>query len=402
MKEQQKKQIKERYEQSLQNGERFWPDSIFKDLLVAFGIFILLILLATFVGVPGEPKADPNDTAYIPRPEWYFLFLFQMLKYFPGSIEWVGTAIIPFIAIGVLFLLPFLDKNPYRYYAKRKVALAAMGATVFGIVALTIMAVVSTPPMDEVEVASSVSEQIVLGQDLYSVYCAECHAPEGEGGEVVGVEGYEGVILEPLNSPDVMYTYNDESLALVIAYGQQVSDPGMPGFGRAYGGELSPGELDYLVAFMRYTWDDRAELPADAAAAAAIPPLGPDEVPSYDVHIQALVKRYCFSCHRPGKDNNNYLMTSYEEILTTGDNVDFNIIAGDLNSYSILVINGNEILDEATGDVLIHQMPPSKLMKPEYIDALTRWIMAGMPRTAEEAAALAPTATQPPAATPTP
>lgn len=384
MNEEQKKKVNERYEQSLQDGERFWPDSIYRDLIVAFGIFILLILLATFVGVPGEPKADPNDTSYIPRPEWYFMFLFQMLKYFPGSIEWVGTVIIPGIAMLVLLLLPFIDRNPSRHYAKRKLALTAMGIVVAGIIGLTVVAFVTTPSMEEIEVAGTIPEQMILGQDLYSIYCTECHGPDGEGGEVIGVEGFEGVILDPLNSSDVMYTYNDASLALVISYGQQVSDPGMQAFGRAYGGELSPSDIDYIVTFMRYTWDDRAEVPEDAVMS-AIPPLAPDEVPSYEIHIQPLVKRYCYSCHRPNKENNNYLMTTYDEILTTGDNVDINVIAGSMDSYLILVIQGNEILDPATGEVLIHQMPPSKLMKDEYIDMLLRWVMAGMPNTAEEA-----------------
>ncbi len=63
---------------------------IYEDVLVTFAVFIILIMLATFVGVANEPKADPSDAAYIPRPEWYFLFLFQMLKYFPGStgVDW--------------------------------------------------------------------------------------------------------------------------------------------------------------------------------------------------------------------------------------------------------------------------------------------------------------------------
>ena len=64
MKEEQKSFIKKRYERSLQKGERFWPESIYKDVLMALAILIVLILLATFIGVPVEPKADPSDTSY--------------------------------------------------------------------------------------------------------------------------------------------------------------------------------------------------------------------------------------------------------------------------------------------------------------------------------------------------
>jgi len=398
MNEEHKKSILEKYKIALQKGERFWPDSIYKDLLVSFAIFVILILLATFIGVPGEPKADPSDTAYIPRPEWYFMFLFQMLKYFPGNLEWLGTTIIPGIVILVLLLLPFLDRNPVRYYARRKFALSVMGIAVLGIVVLTVVAFVSTPPQAEVAVAGTLSEQIVAGQDLYSVNCVECHGADGEGGEVKGVEGFEGVILLPINTKDIMYTFTDETLANIIAYGQQEKEHAMPPFGRAYGGELSLGDIDYLVTFLRYTWDDRAELPPEAAAASAIPALAAGEIPSYEVHIQPLEKRYCVSCHRAGKKNNNYLMGTYEDTLNTGDNAPV-MVAGDMNSSLLQVINGNEIKDDK-GEVIIRQMPPTKLLKPEYIDMLTRWVMAGMPNSAAEAQALSVTAT--PVATPTP
>src|SRR3989304_8761327 len=111
MDEESRTKLAKRYERELAKGERFWPDSIYKDVLVSLGIFVLLILLATFIGVPVQPKADPSDTSYIPRPEWYFLFLFKFLAIYGqipliGKIEWIATVAIPGIAIGVLTLLP--------------------------------------------------------------------------------------------------------------------------------------------------------------------------------------------------------------------------------------------------------------------------------------------------------
>ena len=103
-----KQLYKERYEAQKQRGVKFFPDIIYKDMIVAFGIFVILVILATFIGVKPEPPADPNDATYIPRPEWYFLFLFQMLKYFPGSIEWIGTAVVPAIAVLALLLLAYV------------------------------------------------------------------------------------------------------------------------------------------------------------------------------------------------------------------------------------------------------------------------------------------------------
>jgi len=475
MSEEHKKTVLEKYKIALQKGERFWPDSIFKDLLVSFGLFILLILLATFVGVPFEPKADPSDTTYVPRPEWYFLFLFKFLALYGqipllGKIEWIATVIIPGVAILTLVLLPFFDKNRSRYYGNRTLALTVMALMVVSIVLLTLIANVSTtstegvyipgilqtvaslvipgltlialfllglvfkkvarsvmvwltgvssglmiimtiatlalapPPVAEaVEVPGTLPEQILTGQDLYSIYCVECHGDDGSVAVIEGVKGLEGEKITPINSRDVLYTITDSAMQEVIAYGRP--NAGMTPFGRAYGGELSTSEISYLVTFVRYSWDDRFELPP--AAISSIPALAAGEVPSYEVHIQPLTKRYCLSCHRSGKENNNYLMGAYEDMLNTGDNTPV-MKAGDMNSIMIQVINGTEIKDDK-GKVIIHQMPQTKLLKPEYIDMLTRWIMAGMPNTTGEAQTLsataAPAATEQPTSpsvTPTP
>src|SRR5512145_3263040 len=162
-----KKKINERYERELNRGERFWPDSIFKDLIVSLGIFVILILLATFIGVAPEPKADPADTSYLPRPEWYFLFLFKFLALYGqipliGKIEWLATILIPGIGIGLLTFLPLLDKSPYRHYSRRIFALTFMGIVVLDIVLLTVMASLSAAPSAE-ELAVSTTLQAVGG-----------------------------------------------------------------------------------------------------------------------------------------------------------------------------------------------------------------------------------------------
>jgi mono/diheme cytochrome c family protein len=456
-----KQSILEKYKLALQRGERFWPDSIYKDLVVSLGIFIILVLLAIFIGVPVEPKADPSDTAYVPKPEWYFLFLFKFLALYGqipvlGKIEWIATVVIPGLAVGLLFILPLIDRNPRRAYSRRVLALSVMGIFLVSVVTLTMLANIPTttqpllqflgglaipglafvilfglsllekrsirstahariwvagaasvlmigltlavmilaPPAEATEslVAGTLPEQIAQGQDLYSINCVECHGAEGEGGEIKGVEGLEGFKMKAINSQDEMYTRNDQALADIISYGQP--NLGMQPFGKAYGGVLSPTEIDSLVAFMRYTWDDRAEMPAGALT--SIPALAANEVPSWDVHIQPLTKRYCVSCHRAGKTNNNYLETTYEEMLTSGDNAPV-ITAGDPESLLLQLINGHEGTDPKTGKT-IRQMPPTRLLNQQFIDMLTRWILNGMPRTAGEAAALSPT----PAPTPAP
>jgi mono/diheme cytochrome c family protein len=383
--EEQKQQYKQKYDQAKQNGVKFWPDIIYKDLLVSFALFILLIGLATFVGVAIEPKADPSDSTYIPRPEWYFLFLFEFLKFVPGKIEWMGTFVLPLLGVLVLFALPFLDRNPLRHWKNRLTGVSIMGVVVLGMVGLTIRSVITTPKNEEGLAANTPTEKMLLGGELYGTYCVECHGPDGEGGVLAGVEGLEGVELKSISSQDEMYTRYDDTLRAIVDYGQQ--DQGMPPFGLAYGGELKKSEIDALVFFMRYTWDDRAELPADAASAGAIPALAENEIPSYEVHISKIIQRYCFSCHRPGKENNDYLMGTYQEILTTGDNAANNLIAGDLNSYLTLTIRGEEIFDE-NGERIVQQMPPTKLMKDKYISIFETWVLNGMPETIADEGAM--------------
>jgi mono/diheme cytochrome c family protein len=477
MNDQARQKAAERYQQELRKGERFWPDSIYKDILVSLGIFILVVLLATFVGVEAQPKADPSDTSYLPRPEWYFLFLFKFLAIYGqipvlGKIEWIATILVPGIVILALTLLPFIEHNPARYYGKRVLPISVGAIVVVGIVTLTLMADIptvtpegsafpgvlqaiaglilpglgllllflmayvfkNTPAKamiwtagltaslmvgftggvlclapkavaEQIEVPTSLADEIVAGQDLYSFHCVECHGEDGSVTEISGVEGLEGKTLSAINGKDVLYTLNDAAMAEVVAYGRP--DAGMTPFGKAYNPEgLSRSEIDYLVTFMRYTWDDRFEAPPIKPL---FPALADGEVPSYDVHIQPIVKRYCISCHRAGKTNNNYLMTSYEEILTTGDNKDDNVVAGDAESYLLQVIQGTPIPDpDDPNEEMIRVMPPTRQLKPNIVDVFVRWIMAGMPQTAEDAAALSVTPTpaaeagQPPPLTPVP
>ena len=307
-------------------------------------------------------------------------------------LQFLTGLVIPILAYIIVVGSSFLAKK-FENLVSRLQKWTAVGASVSMILVAGGVMVLAPPaaPGTEVTVANTLTEQILAGQDLYSVNCVECHGAEGEGGIITGVEGLEGYNMKTIHTQDEMYTRSDETLADIISYGQP--NLGMTPFGKSYGGALSTSEIDYIVTFLRYTWDDRSVIPPGAVS--TIPELNPGEVPSWDVHIQPLVKRYCVSCHRAGRQNNNYLETSYQEMLTTGDNAPL-ITAGDPKSLLLQLINGQEGMDPITGNV-IRQMPPTKLLDPKYIDMLTRWVMAGMPQTAEEAAALAPT----PAATPT-
>ncbi len=211
MNEKEKKNYLEEYKKAKEKGVPFFPDIIFKDAVVSLIIFLILVALAYFVGAPVEARANPNDTSYTPRPEWYFLFLFQLLKYFPGNLEVIGAMILPGLLILLLIALPFLDKSAKRHFLNRPFAsLAALGV-VAGIGLLTVLAAIEAPPPQE----SVIVDQAA---DLYAANCANCHG--------------ESIDVPP-----------GTDLHQVIAAG---THKGMP----AWGGDLSTDEIDQLAGFI--------------------------------------------------------------------------------------------------------------------------------------------------------
>jgi len=92
----------------------FFPNWVIKDVVLGLGLLTLLAYLSWAYRAPLEFPADPASSNYVPRPDWYFLFYFQILKYFPGAWEIIATALIPLFIFGSLILLPFLDKGDER------------------------------------------------------------------------------------------------------------------------------------------------------------------------------------------------------------------------------------------------------------------------------------------------
>ncbi len=120
--------------------ETFWPKQAGKDLVV--GALVLAVLFALAIGEHGAPLDAPADPAsdYPARPEWYFLALFQLLKYFKGALEPVGAIGIPTLAIGYAVALPLLDKKPNATLGSRAGYLAVLGLFGAGALGLTITA----------------------------------------------------------------------------------------------------------------------------------------------------------------------------------------------------------------------------------------------------------------------
>jgi mono/diheme cytochrome c family protein len=211
MNEQEKKSYLEKYKKAKEKGVPFFPDIIFKDAVVSLIVFLVLVALAYFVGVSVEERANPNDTSYTPRPEWYFLFLFQLLKYFPGNLEVIGAVILPGLFIILLLILPFIDKSSKRHFLNRPFASISALVVVGGIGVLTVLSVIEAPPPQEATVVDQAAA-------LYTKNCANCH------GERIDVP--EGTDLHQ-----------------IIAAG---THEGMP----AWGGDLSTDEIDELAGFI--------------------------------------------------------------------------------------------------------------------------------------------------------
>jgi menaquinol-cytochrome c reductase cytochrome b/c subunit len=120
-------------------SEAFIPNFLLKEWMV--GVVVLVGILALVMSEPaplGYP-ADPTNTAFIPMPDWYFLFLYQFLKYPYVSDQYivVGTAIVPGIAFLAWMFVPFLDLGPERRFYKRPITSLIMFVTLIGIGYLT-------------------------------------------------------------------------------------------------------------------------------------------------------------------------------------------------------------------------------------------------------------------------
>lgn len=152
----------------------FYPYQAARDLTVILAVAVVLVALAWRGLLPLERLADPTDATYVPRPEWYFLGLFQLLKFMPGRFEIFGALVLPGIVMTLLALLPWLDRTPQRDPRKRPVVLGGVIAGLITLVALTAAGWQDRPPMPP---AGSWSLREIAGASLAATEnCARCHA----------------------------------------------------------------------------------------------------------------------------------------------------------------------------------------------------------------------------------
>jgi ubiquinol-cytochrome c reductase cytochrome b subunit len=156
----------------------FFPYHAVRDATVGIAVFCALLWVSTARNAPFERVADPTDATYVPRPEWYFLWLFELLKYFPGPLEVIAAHGVPAILVGLLLLLPFLDRSPERRPWKRPLAVVAALLITGGVAALTLLGLRDAPaaePDTPIWGAQAMGGELIASQPT----CTSCHRPGG-------------------------------------------------------------------------------------------------------------------------------------------------------------------------------------------------------------------------------
>ena len=165
-------------------GKPFFPYAIAKDGMMGTITICVIILMAVLFGAELGPKADPTTTTYTPRPEWYFFFLFELLRVVkPPALVFMATIGIPTICLVLRLLLPFYDRGPERHPLRRPIATTAGIATIAAMVYLSVLGATAGSPT-EIELATS--PQYEQGKEITaSAGCLGCHKI-GENGNTLG------------------------------------------------------------------------------------------------------------------------------------------------------------------------------------------------------------------------
>jgi ubiquinol-cytochrome c reductase cytochrome b subunit len=200
--------------------EPFWPEQVLKDAVACLAVLAAVLFLTLRYGAELTAPADAAENYAAARPEWYFLFLFQLLKYFPGSSEIIGAMILPTLILFLVFLMPFFG----RWKLGHRFNLGFLGALLAGVALLTWLAmradqsnpsyvvavkqarvdgerarVLARGPSgvpSEGAVALLRHDPLTQGPRLFARNCASCHRYDGHDG--LGV-----VPVDPQSAPDL-------------------------------------------------------------------------------------------------------------------------------------------------------------------------------------------------------
>ena len=219
-------------------GKPFFPYAVAKDSIMAAIVVLLILFLALEFGAELGPKANPTTTTYVPRPDWYFFFLFEVLRVMKNVPKFTPMATIgvPTICMILLFLLPFYDRSPERRIERRPIALAAGIATIAAMAFLTYSgantgspnSVSLAPPatLTATERQAFLAGELVVGQSG----CEACHE--------IGSNGNNGP------GPPLTHVGANRSVAAIASTLKNPTAP-MPSFAN-----LSPDKFNALVTFL--------------------------------------------------------------------------------------------------------------------------------------------------------
>lgn len=171
------------------NSEAFFPDFLLKEWMVAAVFLVGFMTLVMAEEPPLGDIADPTNTGFLPVPDWYFLFMYQLLKYkwASGPFVIIGTLVLPGILFGALVLAPWLDRSKERRPLRRPIATGIMIVSIVSIAALTWAAEEEHVVQLESSVGSPVKDEKVvdLNSEGYKLYsenaCIRCHGENLEG-----------------------------------------------------------------------------------------------------------------------------------------------------------------------------------------------------------------------------
>ena len=222
-------------------GVPFVPDAIGKDLIFAAVVLVLILAFSAIFG-PAGPSGPPDPTRVdtVPRPDFYFLSVFAALALLPDWMETIVLFVAPVLMVGFLFILPFISGTGEKSARKRPVAVLSV-ITIFLVLGTLTYMGDTAPWSPKMNAWSGQPVPVNLLQHrtplemrgalvLQNKQCRNCHTLEGRGGQ-------RGPALDDVATR----LTRDQLIRQVIQGGGN-----MP----AYGKNLSPAEVDALVAYM--------------------------------------------------------------------------------------------------------------------------------------------------------
>jgi len=278
---------------------RFWPDQMFMDTVVSFGMFVLIVVLAFVSPAPLDDKADPNNTNFVPYPAWYFMALFALLgivgqvqnETLLQILDLFATVVIPGGLVTLLIVLPFIDRNPSRRLSRRPWVLGLTALTMVGAIGLSIYGQIGvqtqaalkvgaapaaaapvamgkndSPPVDSsvgaAKPGAAAAGGLAAGATVYTANCSGCHAAAGQG--LAGQ--FPPLAMNPYVTGDVKAVIHTLNYGLNGAI--EVNGVKYNGQMPAWKGNLKDKEIADVINYIRNSWGNKGSMITDKDVAA--------------------------------------------------------------------------------------------------------------------------------------